>query len=163
MAELAAVASIAGLASLALQLGEIGLKVKRLCRKFRDVPDTLEGFVLEITALELHIQHLQTRFLSKAPDVMVIGQFNAAIQLCQRSIGKVSCVLEYFESRLKKSEKLGKLAFMTRENEINQMFQEIEREKSSLILATQILTESGQPHLFCNQQTNQFTQSLPTS
>jgi hypothetical protein len=143
MAELAGMASIAGLVSLAFQLGDVALRLRQLCKKFSNVPSTLERIVLEVTVLELHIQQLQRCSATTAASGMVAFQHDSAIQLCQRSVDSISRLLEKFERKSKRSETLGRLAFLIKETEVRELLQELEQEKSSLILATQILTESG--------------------
>jgi hypothetical protein len=135
----ASIAGLASLAGLALQLGEVALKLNRLRQRFRDVPKSLERIGLEVTALELHIQELQ-RCVQRS-NGMVAFQHDTAIQMCNGSIQRILHLIDAFEKNLKRSEAYGRLSVLLKDSEIKELFQELEREKSSLILATQILTE----------------------
>lgn len=141
MAELAAIGSVVGIVSLAIQLGDVALKLRAICKKFKDVPATLERIVLEVTALQLHIQQLQEYQANVALNSNAALGHDIAAQLCKSSVDSISRLVEDIEAKLRKSETRGRLKFIAKEDDLRSMLDELQREKTSLILATQMLTE----------------------
>lgn len=134
-------ASIAGLITIGTQLGAVALKLRKLRGQYRDVPHALERAVGEVTILEMHLDSLKRCLEGSPVNQMIIFEHDAVIQMCLSSVRKITQILDAHERKLKRSEKLGRIAVLVKEDDMKDLFDELERGKTTLISATFLLSE----------------------
>ncbi|KAK3672566.1 hypothetical protein LTR78_007617 [Recurvomyces mirabilis] len=88
-------ASILGLASLAIQLGEGATKLRRIYKAVRDAPQTLEDTANELMIMELHFRQLSRNQMGYDEDAFLI---DALVQRCKSSVGKIADVATSIEN-----------------------------------------------------------------
>lgn len=133
MAEIfAAVASGAGLASLALQLLESSQKLKGLYHASRDAPRTVTDICFELETLSLQLRHLERRRQHDRLDTELLDR---CIATCQHRTERVKSVVDDMARYMRKFTGFGKLYSAFREPEMRRLLEELESAKSSLSLA----------------------------
>lgn len=94
-------ASVAGITSPAVQLGEGALKLKELHRKIRDAPATLNQAILGLTALHSQLQYLQVHTADPLPRSQESALVFDAMQPCATTVLKIQALVQALEARLK--------------------------------------------------------------
>lgn len=144
MAEaVAAAASVAGLASLTIQLTEGVAKLRRFYRSVRNAPETLNELVTELETLTLALREVE-RDVQRS-DGNVIGPsalMEQCVKSCQRGTAKLQAVLDKMTRLQVRSRGLGQVYIAVNEKDEQVILSDLERAKSSLALAFQIYTES---------------------
>lgn len=134
-------ASISGLVTIGAQLGLVAIKLRGLREKFRTVPKVLERTIQEVALLELHIELLKRSMNGSRINQLIVFEHDAVIQMCLTSLHGIVKVLDDHERRLRKSEMYGKLMFLVSDSDMKELSDELERGKTNLVLATQLLAE----------------------
>lgn len=139
MAELLGViAGAAGLASLALQLGETSLKLKRLSHGYKQAPKILEDVTFEIETLGLLVLQVERqRAAHDTPDETTAR----CLTMCQKQLLRIRALVVKLEVVLQRSNKFGRLRVSLEEQDLRQLCDELEKTKSSLMLSCQLLSE----------------------
>lgn len=141
MAEVVGLVSAgAGLASLALQLMETAIKLKALVHAYKDAPQTLESLVFEIETFSLILLELERD--RQAHDTSAGDLIARCVLLCQWGVERVRTSINRLERIIRRGKLFGQLVTALEGKEVFQIFQELERAKSTLGLAHGIYLES---------------------
>lgn len=141
MAEAFGVAAGAiGVVSLGIQLAESLQKVKSFCASVKNAPLHIAELIEEIEIMRDILSDLESGCLSA--NVASSSNMHRCLKIAQRAtIGLVSFSNE-LQARIKKSRFRGGARFALSRDEIKQMLNQLERTKSSLILAYSIYREA---------------------
>jgi hypothetical protein len=135
MAELfSAVASGAGLISLALQLMETAQKLHSLYHTAKDAPDAVKHLSFELTTMSKHILQLdRLHNPNNSPECSDL--LDRCMYTCTRMSQKIKDAVEKIERALQRSIFIGKVYMVFKETEIRKLLDEMEQAKSSMMLA----------------------------
>ena len=135
MAEIfGAVASGAGLASLAIQLGESALKLKSLYDRFKDAPNSLSTISHDLETLALLLQELEIHRQHDRYGGVILGR---CITRCREGVKEVSVLIEKMERRIKSRVTIGRMYAALKDKDMARLLLDLEDAKSSLMLALQ--------------------------
>lgn len=130
MAEIfAAVASGAGLVSLAIQLLESSRKLKGLYDTAKDAPSNVKDLCFDLETLSLQLRQLEQH---RQHDHLNTELLDRCIAQCQRRTDKVSDVVDDMARYIRRSAAFGRLYAAFKEPEVEKLLDELERAKSSL-------------------------------
>jgi hypothetical protein len=133
MAEIfGAVASGAGLLSLAIQLLESSQKLKSFYTTSRDAPQTVADLFFELETLSLSLRQLSTHRRSDTFSDELLGR---CIMTCTRMVTRIQAAVTKIEHVLQKSRGLGRMYTAFKEPEIQRLLEDLEHAKSSILLA----------------------------
>jgi hypothetical protein len=141
MAELfAAVSGGAGLVSLALQLGDSAVKIKRLYSSAKQAPETLSNLSFELETFSLLLREVErSRQTSDDTSAAVIVR---CIQMCENGVRTIRTTVDKLEILVLKSPRFGKFRTAIEEKELGQLCDTLERAKTSLMLAVNLYSEA---------------------
>jgi hypothetical protein len=132
MAEIfAAVASGAGLVSLAVQLLESSRKLEGLYNATKDAPKNVKDLCFDLETLSLQLRQLEQH---RQHDHLDTELLDRCIAQCERRTEKVRDVVDDMTRYIHRSAVLGKLYAAFKEPEVENLLDELERAKSSLSL-----------------------------
>jgi hypothetical protein len=130
MAEIfAAVASVAGLLSLAIQLLESSRKLKGFYNTSRDAPQAVADLSFELETMPLSLRQLEKHRLL---DDQLLGR---CVVTCTRMTAKVEAAIAKMDHLLKRSRGVGMLYTAFKESEMRKLLEELEYAKSSMLFA----------------------------
>lgn len=133
MAEIfGAVASGAGLISLAVQLLESSQKLKAFCSASKDAPEAVEELGYELETMSLSLRQLESHRRSDVSGDELLGR---CILTCTKMTGKIKIAVSKMEHRLQRSRAVGAFRAAFKEPEIRKLLQDLEHAKSSMLLA----------------------------
>jgi hypothetical protein len=133
MEAFAAVASGAGLVSLAMQILQSSQKLKGLCNASRDAPRTIEDLCFELETLSLQLRQLERhRHLDCLDTTEVLGR---CIAVCERRTTRVRDLVDAMARYMRRSSTFGRVYTAFSEPEMKKLLVELEQAKSSLSLA----------------------------
>jgi len=133
MEAFAAVASGAGLVSLAIQLLESSQKLKGLYNTSRNAPNLIEDLCFELETLSLQLRDLERhRHLDRFVTTEVL---NRCIAICQQRVVRVRDVVDAMARYMRRSSTFGGVYTAFKEPEMRKLMVELEQAKSSLSLA----------------------------
>lgn len=140
MAEVFAVASsVAGLASLAIQLTDAVTKLKVFSRRMRHAPEALEELVFELETMPMALNEVhRERFREGPEDTVLLGR---CLHACERGARKLRDVVGQVQKHQDKAKVLGQVYFALKERDEQTLLANLERAKSSLMFAFQLYTE----------------------
>lgn len=140
MAEvLGLVSAGAGIASLAVQLGEVAIKARRLYPAMKEAPETLQhlAFEMETFSLVLHeVARQGQSYDSGDADILV-----RCVLMCEQSVTKIKANIDKLDSLIHRHSHLGKLRAAVEDKELSKVCVELERAKTSLGIALQLYSE----------------------
>jgi hypothetical protein len=132
MAEIfAAVASGAGLVSLAIQLLESSRKLKGLYNASKDAPRNVKDLCFDLETLSLQLRQLEQHRQHDHPNTELLDR---CITQCERRTEKVSDVVDDMARYIQRSVTFGRLYVAFKEPAVEKLLDELERAKSSLSL-----------------------------
>lgn len=133
MAEVfAAVASGAGLASLAIQLLESSQKLKTLYDASKYAPRTISNLAFELETLSLQLRHLERHCQHDHLDTELLDR---CVAMCDTRTKKVQFVVDEIARYIRKSAGFGRVYTAFKEPEMRRLLEELEQAKGSLSLA----------------------------
>lgn len=133
MAEIfAAVASGAGLASLAIQLLESSQKLKGLYDASRDAPRTVTDLCFELETLSLQLRQLERHRQHDRLDTELLDR---CIATCQHRTERVESVVDEMARYLSRFTRFGRMYTAFKEPEMRGLLEQLESAKNSLSLA----------------------------
>lgn len=133
MAEIfAAVASGAGLVSLAIQLLESSQKLKGLYTTCRDAPQAVADLSFELETMSLSLRQLDTHRRADVLDDQLLAR---CIITCARMNTKIEATITKMDGLLKKFRGVGRVYAVFKEPEMRRLFEDLERAKSSMLFA----------------------------
>jgi len=133
MEAFAAVASGAGLVSLAIQLLESSQKLKGLYNASRNAPRTIEDLCFELETLSLQLRQLERhRHLDRFDTTEILDR---CIAVCEQRTMRVRDVVDAMTRYMQRSSTFGGLYTAFKEPEMKKLLVELEQAKSSLSLA----------------------------
>lgn len=135
------VASGAGLVSLALQLGESAIKLRRLIVAARNAPHTLYIIASDLETMTHALQQLEQHRQFDSHGVVLLSR---CIGRCQEQTTEIKKLVEKFERAIAKRNHAGKMYTAMKEKEVKELLQDLERAKSSLELAYMMYLASEQ-------------------
>jgi hypothetical protein len=133
MAEIfGAVASGAGLASLAIQLVDSAQKLKALYNASKDAPTTVAELCFELETMSLSLRQLDShRNASISGDELL----DRCYVTCIRMVNKIGDAVTKIERLIQRRRMVGRLYMAFKEPEIRDLLEELERSKSSMSFA----------------------------
>lgn len=132
MAEIfAAVASGAGLVSLAIQLLESSQKLKGLYNATKDAPRNVKDLCFDLETLSLQLRQLEKH---RQHDHLDTEPLDRCIAQCERRTGNVRDLVDDMARYLRRSAAFGRLYAAFKEPEMERLLDELERAKGSLSL-----------------------------
>ncbi|KAK3636197.1 hypothetical protein LTR56_014360 [Elasticomyces elasticus] len=139
----ASIAGVAGFTTLALQLGQGLIKLKELRKRMRDAPNTLNDAIQGIMAIEMLLQMVQNHTILSGGYSAEKAMVDAPLELCLRSVGKLNAIVDEIEQNWRRSDRYGKLVVARKDREMRDMWQQLEREQSILMVAVQMFVEAS--------------------
>jgi hypothetical protein len=141
MAEIfAAISGGAGLVSLALQLGDSALKIKRLHSAAKQAPETLQSLSLELETFSLLLREVERgRQTSDGTSLDIIAR---CVQMCEHSVHTIKTAVDKLETLMLKSPRFARFRTVVEEKELEHLCDTLERTKSSLTLALNLHGEA---------------------
>ncbi|KAF2164836.1 hypothetical protein M409DRAFT_56208 [Zasmidium cellare ATCC 36951] len=140
MAELLGViAGGAGMASLAIQLGESAVKARRLYHAARDAPETLQHVTFEIETFSLVLHEIARH--GQSYDLEDSDTLVRCVRMCEQSVTRIRNAVNKLESLINRHSRLGKLRAAVDEKEISKACTDLERAKTTLGIALQLYSE----------------------
>lgn len=138
MAELGAAASVVGLVSLGVQLAECAVKLKKLCDQVEKAPEALRTLEIEVKLFSLLLQdvdafRIQRGFNHSAPLLQCVYH-------CQIVTAKIVSYVREIEGMSRKYKLAGRVYAALRLSDVNSLCRDMERAKTNLIIALQLLT-----------------------
>jgi hypothetical protein len=132
MAEIfAAVASGAGLVSLAIQLFESSQKLKGLYNATKDAPRNVKDLCFDLETLSLQLRQLEQH---RQHDQLDTELLDRCIAQCERRTAKVRDVVDDMAQCIQRSAPFGRLYVAFKEPAVEKLLDELERAKTSLSL-----------------------------
>jgi hypothetical protein len=133
MAEIfGAVASGAGLASLAIQLVDSAQKLKALYNASKDAPATVAELCFELETMSLSLRQLDSHRNASITGDELLGR---CYTTCIRMVGKIEDAVIKIERLIQRRRMVGRLYMAFKEPEIRELLEELERSKSSMSFA----------------------------
>jgi hypothetical protein len=133
MAEIfGAVASGAGLASLALQLVDTAQKLKTLYNAVKDAPHTVEELTFELETMSLSLLQLASHRNTNVAGDELLGR---CVVTCTRAVKKITGAVAKIECLIQRGRIGGRLYMAFKQPEIRELLEELERAKSSMSFA----------------------------
>lgn len=133
MAEIfGAVASGAGLVSLAMQLLDSAQKLKGFYNLSRDAPDTVRQLCFELETMSMALHQFEQY---RQSDIFGSELLSRCIIACDQAVTKIKTSVDKIDRLLSKARFAGKLYMGFKEPEIKKLLEEMEHAKSSLMLA----------------------------
>jgi hypothetical protein len=144
MAELiGVVASGAGLASLAIQLGGSIIKLERFCSAVRTAHEDLRAVIFEVKTLGLVLRKIELDPVDASsnmdPEIM-----QHCVQICQDAVARIENVAATLEASIQSQRIPGMIKTVLKEKQIQEMFQRLDRAKGTLMIAYQAYTHERQ-------------------
>lgn len=127
-----AVASVAGLVSLSMQLVESTQKLKRLYTASRDAPSTVADLCFELETMSLSLRLLDSH---RTTDVHGDELLGPCVTTCASMVAKIQDAVSKVEHLLQRSRVTGRVYMAFKEPEIERLLVEMEHAKSSLSFA----------------------------
>lgn len=139
MAEVLAILSGgAGLVSMAIQLSESVTRLKTFYRAFKHAPETLIQLAFEIETFSLLLQEVGSQWPSNS--TLSSQATERCIYTCMKQVQTIAATVEKLQTFLHRSSILGKLRSALDSKELDHLCDGLERAKSSLAIALQLLT-----------------------
>ena len=133
MAEIfGAVASGAGLLSLAVQLLESSRKLKGFYDASKGAPQTILELGFELETMSLSLRQLAFHRTAGSSGDELLGR---CVDTCARMTTKIEVAVAKMESLLKRSHGLGRIFAAFKEPEVRRLLEDLERAKSSMLFA----------------------------
>lgn len=127
-----AVASGAGLVSLAIQLLDSAKKLKGFCDTVKNAPRILLDLSFDLETMSLTLRELEGHRVRDRHDTMLLER---CIQTCQRSTAKIQEVVDKLEVYMKRFGRAGRAYMAFKEHDIETLLVELEQAKSSMAFA----------------------------
>lgn len=138
MAEIfGAVASGAGLLSLAIQLLEKAESIRSFYGRTKNAPETLLNIGHQLETVSLLLQELEKHRQHDGYDASLLLR---CISQCQHFAGQMERLVSRLQSRLSRLHFLGKVMVALRDDECAKLLSDLEQAKSSIMLAFQMYT-----------------------
>lgn len=135
MSGLDAIASVAGLVSLGIQLGESALKLKRLFHAVKDAPRIVSRIVFALETMAMALQQLE-RQTQQNPRHVQSPLLDRCARECRGWTLEIRQLVNQMESRMIRSPRLGGRVYIAfKERDSQQLLAELEKAKSSLELS----------------------------
>jgi len=135
MAELLGVFSAgAGLVSLSLQLVDSAQKLKLFCDNTKNAPRSLKKLGYQLDTLVLMLQLFDDDKADDTGDAALLR----CVESLQEEVEDLQALVRRLEERLRKSRIMGKFAAAFQDQDIERCLSQLERTKTSAILAHQI-------------------------
>ena len=130
-----AAASGAGLLSLALQLGHTVLRLKSFYLRVQDMPKTLESLSFDLQTISLTLRELELHRQRDRHDSVLLDR---CVSRCQEDVQIVVQLVDRLERRIGRLRLAGKIYAALKDPEINELMDDLERAKTSILLALQM-------------------------
>lgn len=127
-----AVASGAGLASLAIQLLDSAHKLHGLYDSCKNAPEMIQELSFEIETMSLSLRHLERHRLEDSINSELMAR---CIQVCQQKTARITALVSRMDQRVQSYRGFGKLYAAFKEPEMDRMLDDLERAKSAISLA----------------------------
>lgn len=143
MAEIVgAVASGAGLFSLALQLADCAVKLKSFCEEVKKAPKSLQSTIVDLETLSLLLRQLDGLRLEYGSDDA--GALERCINVCRGTAEKIVNATKELEEILARFRLFGRVYSAIKLRDIVKQCDSLERSKQSLALAFQLFDSRTQ-------------------
>lgn len=141
MAEaIALAASVAGLASLAIQLGDGIVKLHTFLKDAKETPQRLLDILSDLEDFKILLEELTVN-QQRHPNAATSGTntgMTRCLSKCELGVKKITEVVTGLEQGIKKKRKFGLATAVLRKSELEELCNKLERAKISLSLAHQM-------------------------
>lgn len=144
MAELGAAASVVGLISLGLQVAECAVKLKKFCDQVEKAPEALRTLEIETKLFSLLLQDVDAFRIQRG--IHPSASLLQCIYYCQIVTAKIVTYVREIEGISSRYKLPGRVYATLRLSDVNSLCKDMERAKTNLIIALQLLT-TGLPAL----------------
>lgn len=136
-------ASVAGLASLAIQLTDGVCKLRTFLRNTKDAPKNVARIILELEALSVSLGLISNDLQRGVgqPDAgrsYAIDGLKSCVDICQNGLGRTSNTVQNLEEAIKQKRWLDVAKATFRKREVDELCRELDSAKISLLLAHQM-------------------------
>jgi hypothetical protein len=132
----------AGLLSLGIQLGESAVKLKRIFYAAKNAPQTISRHVFSLETMALALQELEQH---RRHDAHSGALLERCIMSCRESTFQIQQLVDKMEHYMTAYDRVGgKLYTVYKEREVKELFEDLEKAKSSLELAYMIYLAAEQ-------------------
>jgi hypothetical protein len=133
MAEIfGAVASGAGLVSLSMQLLESAQKLKGFYDTYRDAPEAVRQLCFDLETMSLALRQFEQY---RQIDLFGSELLGRCVLACERAVARIKTAVDKVDRLLSKGRFAGKMYMGFKEPEVRRLLEEMERAKSSMLLA----------------------------
>lgn len=122
----------AGLASLAIQLGDCAVKLKRVYYAAKSAPRTIERLIFGLETMAMALSELEQHRQRHIHDGALLFR---CITECQHSTTDIQRLVDKMERYMTSYGKVGRMYTVFHERDVKELLDELERAKSSLELA----------------------------
>lgn len=139
-------ASLAGLASLAIQLTDGVVKLQSFLRDVKDAPQGLTRTIEELGALSSQLRHItefqRQRLEANAANATIAAEcLKRCLEICQNAVARISNVVIKLDKGIRQKVRFGKFRAALNKTHMKELHLELNDAKLSLILAHQIYNE----------------------
>ncbi|KAH6646066.1 hypothetical protein BKA67DRAFT_663932 [Truncatella angustata] len=127
------VAGGAGLLSLAIQLGESAMKLKKACGIVKDAPKTVSKLTFSLETMAIALQQLEEQRQHSMRSGVILAR---CIMECQSCTAEIQALVDKMVDRLTRHGRIGGKVYVAfKDTQMTELLHEVERTKSSLELA----------------------------
>lgn len=123
----------AGLLSLSIQLGESVMKLKRLYNAAKNAPQTVSTLAFDLETMAMALQEMECRRQQTFFNDTILTR---CLTTCRQGVSKIQDLVDKMESQLTNHSRVrGRVYTAFKERDIQDLYHELERAKTSLELA----------------------------
>lgn len=142
MAEILGIASgIAGIVSLAIQIGDGAIKLKTLCGEYQDAPAMLDGIAFDMQTQVLMLQRIQREMTTYKPSSDDSEILTRCLKSCHIRLDALRKTIAKCDSSMRQSRVRGRLRTVCAKSDILKFRSDLQEAKSELALACQLFFE----------------------
>ena len=131
-----------GIISLALQLGDCAVRLKKLYHTAKDAPDRLRRLSSEMETMSIALEQIEIHRLQDNHAEYLLGR---CIEICQQDIVDIERLVVRLENKIAKySRGAGRVYAAMKGDEVKELLDGLERSKSSLQFAYLMYLDEGQ-------------------
>lgn len=127
-----AVASVAGLVSLSMQLLDSAQKLKGFYDLCKDAPETVKNLSFELETISLALRQLERHRQNHVDGSDLLGR---CVEVCKQAAAKIEMAVNKVDRLLSRTRFAGRIYMGFKEPEIKKLVEEMEHAKSSIMLS----------------------------
>jgi hypothetical protein len=135
------VASGAGIVSLAVQLGSIVCRLKKVCGKITNAGEDIRYLIEEVKTTSLVLREIGDCNYLEGDSLLPVAATQRCLELCRRSTETLSGIAVDLDERISKQRLKGRLMATLKEETINQLRERLRFAQALLMVSCQIYSE----------------------